>query len=98
MRAFAPKQPSSDSKRKKSFKAAPGPILKTNRLPFSSNPAVVVQRKPVCVCDGGCPRCAGTVQPKLIIGQPNDKYEQEADRVAEQVMRMPEPGLQRNPT
>ena len=34
-----------------------------------------------------------TIQPKLKIGQPNDKYEQEADRVAEQVMRMPDPGL-----
>ena len=32
------------------------------------------------------------IQPKLKIGAPNDKYEQEADRVAEQVMRMPEPG------
>ncbi len=37
------------------------------------------------------------VQPKLRIGQPNDKYEQEADRVADQVMRMPEPTLQRQP-
>ena len=31
------------------------------------------------------------LQAKLKIGQPNDIYEQEADRVAEQVMRMPEP-------
>ena len=31
------------------------------------------------------------VQAKLRIGQPGDKYEQEADRVADQVMRMPEP-------
>jgi hypothetical protein len=31
------------------------------------------------------------IQPKLKIGAPNDKYEQEADRVADQVMRMPEP-------
>ncbi len=30
------------------------------------------------------------IQAKLKIGQPGDKYEQEADRVAEQVMRMPE--------
>ena len=30
------------------------------------------------------------LQPKLKISQPNDKYEQEADRVAEQVMRMPD--------
>lgn len=27
------------------------------------------------------------IQPKLVIGQPNDKYEQEADRVAEQVVQ-----------
>ena len=30
-------------------------------------------------------------QAKLTIGQPNDKYEQEADRVADQVMSMPDP-------
>lgn len=29
------------------------------------------------------------IQPKLKIGQSNDRYEREADRVAEQVMRMP---------
>ncbi len=32
------------------------------------------------------------VQPKLIVGPPGDKYEQEADRVADRIMRMPEPG------
>ena len=31
-----------------------------------------------------------SIQTKLTIGQPNNKYEQEADRVADQVMRMPE--------
>ncbi len=35
------------------------------------------------------------LQAKLRIGAPNDKYEQEADRVAEQVLRMPEPTVQR---
>lgn len=35
------------------------------------------------------------IQAKLTIGAPNDKYEQEADRVADQVMRMPEPKVQR---
>ncbi|MEI8211047.1 MAG: DUF4157 domain-containing protein [Planctomycetota bacterium] len=34
-------------------------------------------------------------QPKLIVNTSGDKYEREADRVAEQVMRMPEPSLQR---
>jgi hypothetical protein len=36
-----------------------------------------------------------TLQAKLSIGQPNDKYEQEADRVADKVMSMPDPELQR---
>ena len=38
---------------------------------------------------------SGTLQAKLKIGQPGDKYEQEADRVADAVMRMPEQGVQR---
>ncbi|VAW89467.1 hypothetical protein MNBD_GAMMA17-1062 [hydrothermal vent metagenome] len=37
------------------------------------------------------------IQAKLKIGQPNDKYEQEADRVADAVMRMPEPRIQQAP-
>ena len=35
------------------------------------------------------------LQPKLAISQPGDPYEQEADRVADQVMRMPVPTVQR---
>lgn len=35
------------------------------------------------------------LQGKLRIGQPGDVYEQEADRVVDAVMRMPEPGVQR---
>ena len=38
---------------------------------------------------------SGALQAKLSIGQPGDVYEQEADRVADAVMRMPEPGVQR---
>ncbi len=34
-------------------------------------------------------RPAGVLQTKLIIGKPNDQFEREADRVADQVMRMP---------
>lgn len=33
------------------------------------------------------------IQTKLRVGQPGDRYEQEADRVADVVMRMPEPRL-----
>jgi hypothetical protein len=35
------------------------------------------------------------IQAKLVVGQPGDMYEQEADRVADAVMRMPEPEVQR---
>ena len=35
------------------------------------------------------------VQAKLKIGSPNDVYEQEADRVADRVIRMPDPAVQR---
>ncbi|KAF5424756.1 protein of unknown function (DUF4157) [Candidatus Methanomarinus sp.] len=38
---------------------------------------------------------SGTLQAKLKIGQPGDIYEQEADRMAERVMHMPEPQVQR---
>ncbi len=40
---------------------------------------------------------SGVIQAKLKIGQPGDIYEREADRVAEQVMRMPEPIVQQKP-
>lgn len=36
---------------------------------------------------------SGVMQTKLRIGQPNDRYEQEADRVADAVMRKPEPSI-----
>ena len=38
---------------------------------------------------------AGKLQAKLAISQPGDVYEQEADRVADQVMRMPDSTIQR---
>jgi hypothetical protein len=37
------------------------------------------------------------LQAQLTINQPGDRYEREADQVAEMVLRMPEPGVQRQP-
>ena len=58
-----------------------------------------IQQKPTCACGDGCPRCQGShrVQPKFKIGAPNDKYEREADRVADQVVRIPGPAIQNKP-
>jgi hypothetical protein len=41
---------------------------------------------------------SGLLQAKLRIGSPNDIYEQEADRVADQVMRMSGPAVKPKPT
>ena len=37
------------------------------------------------------------IQAKLTVGAPDDAYEREADRVADAVMRMPQPEIQRAP-
>lgn len=50
-----------------------------------------------CACGGTCPRCrdetknAAMPQPKLTVNEPGDAFEQEADRAADQVMRMADP-------
>jgi hypothetical protein len=90
--AIAKKQ-SSDNTRKRKHDAMHSALKKTHIIHGSPLKALI-QHKSICPCDGGCPRCAGVIQPKLRIGQANDRYEQEADRVAEQVMRMPEPAIQ----
>ena len=43
-------------------------------------------------------RVVAGIQAKLVVGQPRDEYEQEADRVTDAVMRMPEPAVQRQYT
>ncbi|NTU83536.1 MAG: DUF4157 domain-containing protein [Chloroflexales bacterium] len=72
-------------------------------------PRGLIQRS--CACgghaglDGQCEDCrhrrlAGErrppIQTKLAVNRPGDRYEQEADRVADQVMRMPKPSVQRS--
>ena len=42
------------------------------------------------------PKSLASLQAKLTVSSPGDSYEQEADRVSEQVMRMPEPQLKRD--
>jgi len=68
------------------------PPVRRGRTPVlpSFNPAAQIQRAQIRHV-----LRSPQVQATLTIGQPNDKYEQEADRVADEVMRMPEPGVQR---
>ncbi len=68
------------------------PVLATGDL--------MLQRQPHCACGGGCPRCqqGHAAQAKLEVSAPGDSYEQEADHVADQVMRMPDPHGRPGPT
>lgn len=75
----------------------------------SASARLLLQRKCACgsnasALTGECDECrekeltgrqSPSIQPKLKISQPNDPYEQEADRVADHVMRMPESTVQR---
>ncbi|MCP4117251.1 MAG: DUF4157 domain-containing protein [Desulfobacteraceae bacterium] len=64
---------------------------------FATSPctgAELLQCKPICPCAGGCPRCEPVVQAKPMVGRLDDKYELEADRVADRVMGMPESRIQ----
>lgn len=53
-----------------------------------------------CSCPGGggsCPACSEDrlpLQTKLTVSEPGDRFEREADRVADQVMRMKDPSIE----
>jgi uncharacterized protein DUF4157 len=79
--------------------AMPGPLgwltLGGNHAVTSALGGALIQRK--CACGGRdsspchCQeeeKALAGIQPKLTVNQPGDQYEQEADRVADQVMRM----------
>jgi hypothetical protein len=78
-----------DSMMTKDTSSIPAPA---ERLPFSPRPfaepaaSEVTTAAPVAT-HHSLRNISFAVQPKLTIGQPNDKYEQEADRVAEEVIQ-----------
>jgi hypothetical protein len=66
------------------------PVLQAPVL--QASPAAGKAKPPgACACGGGCPRCNANrpLQAHLSVSQPGDRYEQEADRVAAQVMASP---------
>jgi hypothetical protein len=91
MKTLTTKQPTNDCAKQKQHR---GRVRARSISPLSTG-MPLLQRK--CACGGGCPRCQDElgIQTKLKIGEPGDKYEQEADRIADEVMRMPEPSVQR---
>jgi len=80
---FAVQRQTAGSRERKGGKRSP------ERAYASAPPMLAVQRAS-CACGGGCPRCRETppLQTKLRVSEPGDALEQEANRVAEQVLRM----------
>lgn len=80
----------------------------SNAKPKQSDSSVaLLQRKCACgsnasALTGECEECGKTrmlgLQTKLAVSEPGDRYEQEADRIADTVMRMPLPAAHRQAT
>jgi hypothetical protein len=73
------------------------PVSREIATGVSSHRQVELQRKPHCASAGGCPRCQAAGSSTLRVGEPHDRHEQEADRVAERVMRMADADVQSLP-
>lgn len=59
----------------------------------------IIRLKPLCPCDGGCPRCQNALplQAKLTFSQSGDKYEQEANRIANEAIQIPDTDVETKP-
>lgn len=68
-------------------------IFPPERGNFRDRPSASIQR-PAIAKETVDETATQAIQPKLAIGQPDDQYEQEADRVAAQVMSMPDAAIQ----
>jgi hypothetical protein len=86
MRTFAQKQARPQK---------PVPLARSNTVTLGhhADPILHLQRM---IGNQAVKRMAQASQPKLAVNKPGDEYEQEAERISEQVMRMPEPRLQRS--
>jgi len=75
---------------------APSPRTRMPAPAPAAPPTTVALAGPTgCACGGGCPRCQAApvaVQRQPELSQPGDRFEREADEVADRVMRMAQPG------
>jgi hypothetical protein len=58
---------------------------------FAQSHPLTLPAPSVCSFGSACQACPTKVKAKLVLNEPGDTYEQEADRVADKVMRMSEP-------
>jgi len=67
-----------------------GNIRVTSGESFKQSCPLALSSPTYCPFGGACHTCPARIQTKLMVGESGDKYEQEADRVAEQMMQMSE--------
>ena len=86
------REEATSSRNHKNAQAVAG-INPRTQVDFSGEQSIVQRKENACACGGGCPRCRQNypLQAKLEVSQPGDTLEQEADRVADQVLHMPQP-------
>ncbi|MEK7395624.1 MAG: DUF4157 domain-containing protein [Candidatus Poribacteria bacterium] len=65
-----------------------------DRTPVMQECPLALTSPRLCPFGGACHTCPPHIQAKLSVNQPDDKYEQEADGIAEKVMRMADPSQQ----
>jgi len=79
-------------------KRIPGGLGRSSEFHGSINDAVLDLHRTVGNREVARLFRSGEIQAKFNIGTPGDIYEQEADRLADRVMRMPVPDVQAKPT
>lgn len=67
------------------------PLPRARMVPKPVGVLPDLQLKSGCSCGGFCPSCQAKEE-GLTLGQPGDRFEQQADKVADKVMRMQEDG------
>lgn len=69
-------------------KIVPGVTGKASPETSSRSPLqAAIDFRTCCPCDGFCPHCTLAPSTPLSIGRPNDRYEQEANRIADESVR-----------
>jgi len=74
--------------------AGSAPGLSVSRMPQIQGAGAPGAAPSAASAAAGSTAAAPTMRAKLTVGASNDRYEQEADRIATQVMRMPDPAAQ----
>jgi hypothetical protein len=80
---FDKQRSSSETLKKRRNRAKDRQYPDMKRRPNCTTNNTLIQRTPICPCDGSCSRCAPVIQHKLKVGTFNNKCKQDTDRMTE---------------